>query len=144
MPRIVAIDFGLKRIGIAISDIRKKMAFPFKMVEGGKNAVLNVLASLKEKQGEIEKIIIGIPLLMNGQKGEMAHLVERFGRELSEAAHLPVEFLDERLSSKMAEKQLQELSLNRKQRAEKSDVTAAALVLQSYLDKNEKSSYLGK
>lgn len=135
MPRIAAIDFGLKRIGIAVSDLGGKMAFPHATVEGGKNGAANIIASLKGKQNEIEKIVIGMPLLMNGKKGEMAEKVEQFGKELQAAINIPVEFYDERLSSKMAERELQGLSLNRKQRQEKSDVTAATLLLQSYLDK---------
>ncbi|HLB59331.1 MAG TPA: Holliday junction resolvase RuvX [Bdellovibrionota bacterium] len=136
MPRIAAIDFGLKRIGIAVSDIQKKMAFPHATVEGGRNGAANTVASLKGKQSEIEKIVIGMPLLMNGKKGEMAEKVEQFGKELQEILHIPIEFYDERLSSKMAENELRGLSLNRKQRQEKSDVTAATLLLESYLAKN--------
>lgn len=132
--RIAAIDFGFKRIGIALSDENKKIALPFKMVEGGKFAVANVMNALKGK--EIEKILVGLPLLMSGEKGEMAIVVEKFAKELSELTKIAVELVDERLSSKMADQEMRGLAMSRKQRSEKLDVTAACLLLQSYLDKN--------
>jgi putative holliday junction resolvase len=135
--RIAAIDFGLKRIGIAISDDRKKLALPFTTVDGGKKGVANTVAALREKQGEIERILVGLPLLMSGEKSEMAKIVETFAKALEEATGIPVELCDERLSSKMADQGMRELSMNRKERAERIDMAAAALLLQSYLDKNQ-------
>lgn len=135
--RVAAIDFGLKRIGIAISDDRKKIALPFTTVPGGKQGVANTVAALAKKQGEIEKILIGLPLLMSGEKGEMAKIVEAFAVALQNATGIPVELCDERLSSKMADQEMKELSMRRKERAEQIDTAAAALLLQSYLDKNQ-------
>jgi putative Holliday junction resolvase len=135
MGRIAAVDFGLKRIGIALSDDRKKIAFPLTVVFGGKKGVQNTLLALAEKRREIEQIIVGLPLLLNGQKGEMALLAEKFGLDLQEATGIPVVFVDERLSSKHADKKLKELSLNRRERTEKLDQTTAAFLLQSYLEK---------
>lgn len=137
MPRIAAIDFGLKRIGIAISDDRKKLAFPFKVVEGGKRAVEHTAAALQPKIGEIEKILVGLPLLMSGEKGEMALAAEAFAEALEKAVNIPVELCDERLSSKHADRSLRELLVRRKDRSAQIDMSAAALLLQSYLDKNE-------
>ena len=70
--RIAAIDFGMKRIGIALSDDRKKIALPLATVEGGRKGVANTVAALEKKKGEIEKILIGLPILMSGERGEMA------------------------------------------------------------------------
>ncbi len=137
MPRIAAIDFGLKRIGIAISDDRKKVALPLATVEGGKKGVANTVAALLQKKKEIEKILVGLPLLMSGKKGDMAKEVEAFAKALEEAIAIPVELCDERLSSKMADQGMRELSMNRKERAERVDMAAAALLLQCYLDKNQ-------
>lgn len=134
MPRIAAIDFGVKRIGIAISDERKQIAFPFKVVAGGKEGVKNTVAALQPKRTELEKLVVGLPLLMSGAKGEMALAAEEFAKKLSTATGLPVELVDERLSSRHAEQSLKELSLNRKERAEQLDMSSAALLLQSYLD----------
>ena len=132
MGRIAAIDYGLKRVGIAISDASKKIAFPYKTVPGGKQAVTEVKKAL---QGQpIEKILVGYPLLMNGKKGDMALVVEKFAEALREALQLEVFLRDERLSSRGAEASLKEISLNRKQRSERMDETAATLLLQSFLD----------
>lgn len=136
MGRIAAIDYGLKRIGIALSDPGKKIALPYKTVAGGRQAVQEVKQALKEK--DVEKIVLGLPLLMNGQKGDMAIAVEKFGAQLNEALHIPVIFRDERLSSKGADASLKEISLNRKQRSERMDETAAMLLLQSFLDETER------
>ena len=140
MPRIAAIDFGFKRIGIAVSDERQILAFPFKVVDGGSRAVENVANALKPKISEIEKILVGLPLLMSGERGDMADVVEKFAKQLEAKLNITVELCDERLSSRHAEQSLKELSLKRKERALQIDMSSAALLLQSYLDKNRTNS----
>lgn len=135
MGRIAAIDFGLKRIGIALSDERKCIAFPLITVEGGKKAISHIQAALQGK--EVELIVIGLPLLMSGQKAEMATLVEAFAKEIEATLHIPTCLLDERLSSRQAELHLKEMSLNRKERTGKIDTVAATLLLQTYLDQKK-------
>lgn len=130
MGRIAAIDYGLKRIGLALSDANKKIALPLTCVEGGKKAVQNVSKSLPLL--EIELILVGMPLLMNGKKGEMAALVEAFSKSLEDAVHLPILLWDERLSSAQASR---EIPLNRKRKTAKLDMVAATLILQTYLDR---------
>lgn len=132
MPRIAAIDFGLKRIGLAVSDKERKIALPVDVVEGGKKAIQNIRAALPLK--EIDLILMGLPLEMSGKKGSMAAVVEEFAKMLQEALQIPVHLIDERLSSKGADVQLKEISLNRKSRSEKIDMVAATLLLQTYLD----------
>ncbi|HSX38326.1 MAG TPA: Holliday junction resolvase RuvX [Chlamydiales bacterium] len=141
MARIAAIDFGLKRIGIALSDINQKLALPFETVEGGEKAISNVIAALAKKKGEIEKILVGLPLLLSGKKGDMAIAAEKFAKELQIAIDIPVELWDERFSSKIADRSMKELSIHRKKRARQMDTASAALLLQSYLDKNAISRY---
>jgi len=136
MSRIASIDFGFKRIGIALSDERKKMAFPYLTIAGGRHGVANTARALRSKGEIIEKIIVGLPLLMNGQKGEMAIAVELFANELEKEMDIPVSFCDERLSSKMAEQFLMELPLNRKERSTRLDTMSAVLLLQTYLDQS--------
>jgi putative Holliday junction resolvase len=132
MGRIAAIDYGLKRIGLAMTDKEKKIALPVGLVEGGKKAAMNVVQALPIK--EVELLLIGLPLLMNGQKGDMALLVEKFAQDLETIAKVPILLWDERLSSKQADSMLREISLNRKARSEKIDIMAATLLLQSYLN----------
>lgn len=133
MGRIAAIDYGLKRIGIALSDERKTMALPLATVTGG---AAGAAAYLLPRKKEIEQIVVGLPLNMDGSKGEMAFAVEKFAAALGNALGIPVLLLDERLSSKHADAALRELSINRKKREEKKDEVAAALLLQSYLDRH--------
>ncbi|PIS02945.1 MAG: Holliday junction resolvase RuvX [Chlamydiae bacterium CG10_big_fil_rev_8_21_14_0_10_42_34] len=133
MGRVAAIDFGEKRIGIAMSDINRKIALPVDIVEGGKKAVQNIRASLPLK--EIDLILIGLPLEMSGKKGPMAEKVEAFAKMLEDALGIPIQLVDERLSSKGADVQLKEISLNRKARSAKIDMIAATLFLQTYLDR---------
>ncbi len=132
MKKIVAIDFGLKRMGLAISDATQTIALPWKCVEGGFSPLLQALNSRKS---EIESLLVGLPLMMNGSKGEMAQKVEQFARELELAIGLPVVLFDERLSSKQAESYLRETGRSRKQRQTKNDETAATILLQAYLIK---------
>lgn len=132
MARIAAIDFGLKRIGIAMSDINRKIALPVDVVEGGKKALQNIRAKLPLK--EIDLILVGLPLEMSGKKGPMAEMAENFAKMLHDALEIQVELVDERLTSKGAEVKLKEISLNRKSRNAKVDMMAATLLLQTYLE----------
>lgn len=130
--RIAAIDFGHKRIGIALSDPTCRIALPLATVDGGKKAVEHVAKALQNYP--LSKILIGLPLLLNGKEGDMALETRAFAKKLEEALQIPIIFIDERLSSIAAEKSLKELSFNRKQRTSKIDMVAATLVLQQYLD----------
>ncbi|MDE3055860.1 MAG: Holliday junction resolvase RuvX [Verrucomicrobiota bacterium] len=141
MKRIAAIDFGHKRIGIALSDAQQKLALPWKSAEGGRRAVENVMALLLPMKEELERILVGYPLLLSGKVGEMAKETELFAKKLEAALSLPVELCDERLSSRQAERELQSLSFSRKERKGKVDMSAAALFLQSYLDKKNSALY---
>ena len=134
MGKIVAIDYGLKRIGLAISDANHRIALPWITVEGGRLELENICKILLPRKGEIEKIIIGLPLHMSGQKSEMSQKVEVFAQKLGEKIGLPVLLVDERLSSRHADTSLRETKVSRKKRTEILDQTAAALLLQSYLD----------
>ena len=137
MGRIAAIDFGLKRIGLAVSDPGRVIAFPVATVEGGKKAIDNIRAALGAKLKEVDLILIGLPLLMSGKEGEMALAVKQFAAQVELALKIPVEPIDERLSSKLADQSLRQIQLNRKERTENMDVTAATLLLQSYLDQKK-------
>lgn len=134
MGRIAAIDYGLKRIGIAISDDNKKIAFPLQTVMGGSNAVEEIHKALADKLLQIDKILVGLPLLLNGKEGEMAAMVKQFAEQLKMAFNIPIELIDERFTSKLADQSLREIHLNRKQRTDKMDTAAAATLLQTYLD----------
>ena len=130
--RIAAVDWGLKRIGIAISDERKKISLPLKTVAGGKQGASEVVKALSSKQ--VELILVGLPLLLNGKEGESALAVKQFAKELELLSKIPIQFIDERFSSKLADQSLKEIHLKRKERKEMMDITAAVILLQGYLD----------
>lgn len=134
MSHILGIDFGFKRIGVAISDARRKVALPLATVAGGKSAIANILKLVGNRP--LLAILVGLPLLLKGERGEMVKQVEIFGAALGQAFDVPVIYLDERLSTKGAEQSLKEISLNRKEINEKLDMVAATMMLQTYLDRN--------
>lgn len=137
MPRIAAVDYGTQRIGLAISDEMGKIALPLKMVEAyGSMAAKSVLSALASYQ-PLDTIVVGLPLMLSGKVGPMAELAKRFAAELQKLCSCPVEMLDERLSSAQAEKALKELSYSRKGRVKLVDSTAAAMILQTYLDQKQ-------
>src|SRR5437773_1733581 len=108
MGRFVGVDFGLKRIGLAISDPSGKLATPLCTVEGGVQAVCIALEARKK---EIDALVVGLPLLLNGQEGDMAKAALQFGEKLKTAFGKPVYFVDERMTSKAMERGLSEMNL---------------------------------
>lgn len=130
MKRVVAIDFGLKRCGLALSN--GNLALPWTTVDPR-----SVIPTIQKRKEEIGSIIIGLPLLMNGTKAEMAKIVEAFAKDIESSLQIPVIFVDERLSSKHAESALRETGQNRKARSAKTDEVAATLLLQSYLERQK-------
>lgn len=131
--RIVGIDFGLARIGIAISDPMKVIATALETAPA-KEGPQGVLDRLADYRSEVSLIVVGLPLELSGKAGKMADGAKAFAEALEKLSHLPVEMWDERLTSAQAEKELKSAGFNRKKRAEKSDAAAAVLILQSYLD----------
>jgi len=137
MGRILGIDFGIARIGLAISDERHQIALPLKTIPGAKSlktAVKNLVEALKGFDYTIELIVIGHPIMMSGKPSPMSIQVEEFAKLLKEELSLPIKLWDERLSSAQADRSLKEMQLNRKKRAKQVDVVAASMILQNYLD----------
>lgn len=143
MGRILACDYGRARIGIAYSDERKILATPlcFISCKGKPEDVIRVLVEKVRPFSPFELLVIGLPLMLDGTKGEMAREAEAFGHALAKEYSLPCLFWDERLSSRQAERFMKEGLLSRKERAQRSDALCAALILQNYLDSLPKSSF---
>ena len=136
MGRILSFDYGKVRIGVANSDERKIIASPFQVFIRQKK-IQNTYKEIQTKTahfGPVDLLVIGLPLLLNGQEGEMALLAKAFGEGLSLFLSVPCLFWDERLSSAQIERMLKEGSLSRKERAALSDTLCATLILQNYLD----------
>lgn len=139
--RIVSIDFGLARIGVAVSDESKMLASPLTTVQGTKKmeeTVKRLMIVLdkdrKDRRYEIEEIVVGLPLLMSGKSGLMADEVRHFISVLQQQIQAPIVTWDERLTSVQADRSLRESSLSRKRRAKVVDVLSAVIILQNYLD----------
>jgi len=140
--RIAAIDYGRKRIGLAITDESGKIALPLKTVFAGKKieeTFSNIFKTLNPYLLEIKELVIGYPLLLSGEKGKLAKEVEIFKNSLSKNENIKdikITLWDERLTSSQAENVLKEKNenLSRKKRQKKVDPIAACIILQSYLN----------
>ncbi|MCM1323505.1 MAG: Holliday junction resolvase RuvX [Acetobacter sp.] len=132
---ILGIDFGTKRMGVAVSDLSCTIATSYKILYRSKLEI--DLTELKNiiKEKEIGAIAMGLPLQMNGVEGEIAAEVRKFASILEENFSLPILLWDERLSSSAVESFLiKEVDLSRKKRAKVLDASAAAYILQGVLD----------
>ncbi len=132
--RILALDHGTKRIGIAVSDELKMIAQPLEFIPAEPFA--RFLERLKEllREKEVELILVGLPRNMDGSHGPAALKVQEFVAVLKSALTVPIKLWDERLTSTQANRSLIEGKVRRDKRKEKVDKTAAAILLQSYLD----------
>lgn len=139
--RFLAVDYGLARIGLALSDESKTIALPLTVLQASKKIEQTTLSLLeyldkleKERQCVISTLVIGLPLRMNGAHSMMADEVEEWAELLRQKTSRSIVLWDERLTSVQADRALREAQFNRKKRAQHVDVTAAVLLLQSYLD----------
>ena len=132
--RILALDHGTVRIGVALSDELKMFATPLEFIPAERfDGVLGRLREiLAEKQ--VELVLVGMPRNMNGSYGPAAEKVREFVAALRAAITVPLQLVDERLSSVHAQKLLSQSGKSSKQQRGKVDQTAAAILLQSYLD----------
>ncbi len=132
--RILGLDHGTKRIGIAISDELKLIAQPLEFVAAEPFAefLARLKALLREK--EVELILVGMPRNMDGSYGPAAHKAQDFIAALRGAVTVPIKAWDERLTSAQANRLLIQANVRRDQRKQKVDKMAAALLLQNYLD----------
>ncbi len=133
--RVAAIDFGKARVGVAVSDELGAMAHPRPALDGkNRRALLNALVSLAEEEG-IERFVVGYPLSMSGESGVAARRVARFCQQLAQATRVAVELVDERLTSVQAERELVASGTKKRDRQGKIDGVAAAIILQTWLDR---------
>ncbi|MBS0649160.1 MAG: Holliday junction resolvase RuvX [Verrucomicrobia bacterium] len=133
MGRLLGIDYGRVRIGVAVSDEMRMLSRPLCCLEYNKQFIEKLQKELKPLL-PIDSIIVGLPLLMNGKDSPMTEEVRKFSEYLFQALRIPVVLWDERLTSAQVEREMRDAGMKRKQRAEFNDTLAAALILQSYLD----------
>ncbi|MSP64369.1 MAG: Holliday junction resolvase RuvX [Ignavibacteria bacterium] len=132
--RVMSIDYGEKRIGVALSDEMQIIASQSFVIHNSENAITEIL--LQVKNNNVSKIVIGLPLTLKSKSSQMTEQVTEFAKKITEQSIIDVVFWDERLTSKMAIGAIQQLGLKKKKRQEKSkiDELAATFILQSYLD----------
>jgi putative Holliday junction resolvase len=132
--RILGVDYGRKRVGIALSDPLNIVARGLTFIENGKGLIPEICGIIAREH--VEEVVVGMPLTLRGEKGEMAAEVERFIDRLAAACGLPVVPFDERHSSTGALSSMIEMGVPRKKRRVRGEIdrVAAALILQSYLD----------
>jgi putative Holliday junction resolvase len=130
--RYMGLDVGKKRIGVAISDDTGLVATPVAVVKAGKKAIEEIRGLAREHL--IEEIAVGMPLNMDGTKGEMAEYVEGFIAKLAKECEIKITPWDERLSTSAVTKVLIEGGATREKRKTVVDKLSAAYILQGYLD----------
>jgi putative Holliday junction resolvase len=135
MGRILALDYGLRRVGLAVTDPMQMLAIPLDTIDTPK-----VIQYLKDYflRENVETIILGFPKNMDGNDTDATPLVEKFNLELStNFPNIPIKLVDERLTSRMAKQTLIDAGYKKKDRKKNKklvDSVAAALILQTYLE----------
>ena len=134
LKRILGIDYGSKRIGIAVSDPLRIIAQGISVVANS-STMINEIKKLVHEYGA-EMIVVGMPLNLKGEKGIKAEEVEKFITQIEKELQIEVVRFDERFTSKMAHQTLRDMEVKKKKRQDKGtiDKMAAALILQGYLD----------
>ena len=132
--RIFALDIGEVRCGIAVSDPAERVASPLTVLPT--QEVLQAARPFRKllDEWEPEMLVCGLPYTLSGEEGPQAERIRAAAAAIAKAAGLPIEFTDERLSSKEAKRILREESMNEKQMRGKIDMVAASLFLQAWLD----------
>lgn len=135
--RVLGVDFGSKRIGLAVSDESGEFAFPAGVLEsrGRKKDLAALRAVIVEKQ--VGSAVIGLPVHMDGRRGPEAEKVQAFADALAATAGIPVATLDERWTSREAERLLEGTSKSRRRRQRKAGVVdemAASIILRTFLE----------
>lgn len=131
MSRILGVDYGTIRVGVAVSDELQITARPMDVV-----ARADIVAYVERlaQEMEIAKIVVGLPTSLSGSEGDSAIGARLLGQQLNQATSIPVDFIDERFTSRMAESALLESGMKRRGRRQRVDKVAAAIILQEYLD----------
>jgi putative holliday junction resolvase len=138
--RVLGIDYGQRRIGLALSDATGTLASPWKLIErpASQRKTLDILigeiqALIRDADG-LEAVVVGWPRRLDGTATHQTPIVETFARALEQRLAVPVVLQDERLSSHEADERLAERERDWRKRKRKLDAAAAAVVLQDYLD----------
>ena len=135
MAVVLGVDYGQKRIGLALSDADERIALAGPLIDGtgAPRRDAERVAQAAREHG-VAKIVVGLPINMDGSEGPQAKLTRKFAEALSKEAGLQIEFWDERLSSAAADWALEQTELTRRKRRARRDVISAQIILQGWLD----------
>ena len=136
MSRLLGIDYGTVRIGLALSDPTRTLASPLPFLENNSPQQVTQALSALIQTHQISALIIGLPRNMDGTYGPSAQKVRDFISQIQQDISLPITPIDERLTTAQASKQLAGIGLNQKQLRKKVDSSSACLILQQYLDRS--------
>ena len=135
--RVLGLDFGLKRVGLAVSDPTGTIATPLETIKRreGKRAPVTKLERIGRELG-VEHLVVGLPLSLKGHETDWCISVRRVGEDLANRLGIPVSFVDERMTSVHAERTVRSIGLKKQDREQKEriDAAAAQLILQAWLD----------
>jgi putative holliday junction resolvase len=134
--RFLGIDFGEKRIGLAISDPDGRLAVPLTTLERRNDrSALRQIAEIAREE-KVERLVLGEPVNLDGQRGAIAERVRSFGARLAEMTGLPVEWVDEALTSAEAAARLRQAGIATRRQPGRIDAVAAQILLQDALDRD--------
>jgi len=135
--RLLAVDLGEKRTGLAICDEAETFATPLMVLPGRGDLAARIAEIAKENQ--VQAIVFGLAMNMDDSEGDQARKTRAFAAEIEKTVNLPIFFQDERLSSFAAEKTIAGRGLTRKKKKKILDAVAAAVILQSFIDDRKES-----
>ena len=139
--RVLAIDWGEVRLGLALSDETQTIAQGLDVYERRSlDADVDQLSQLVDEHN-VERVVVGVPVHMDGARSQQTDQAEAFARELEARLDVPIEQADERLTTDEAERSLLEADLRRRRRKAKRDQLAATLILQRYLEQQRPSAF---
>lgn len=135
---LLGIDYGNKKIGLAISSPDHKIAMPHSIIAAREdreksNHIIDFIV-----KNNICAIVVGLPVNMDGTSGSQAKIVTSFVNKLAKETNLPIYLQDERLTSRAADSMLKNMGFNRRQRNERDDMAAASLILETVLESVKK------
>ena len=135
--RVLGVDWGEARIGLAVSDETGTIASPYKVIPNDADAAKAVVNAAAVTGAE--EIVIGYPLTLTGAEGPAAERVRNFARDVQSRVSVPIKLVDERFTTKAAEAKLRAAGASADRIKKTADAAAAALILQTYLDVSKKT-----
>jgi putative Holliday junction resolvase len=134
MGRVLGVDFGERRLGLAVSDMRDGLALPLRVVVVSDEEAAHAAVAAAVRDTGAVAVVVGLPLTLDGRRGPMAQRAEAFAERLRRGLGIPVDTWDERLTTRLVERTLLDADLSRARRRDVRDKLAAQIMLQGYLD----------